>query len=248
MAEVPERPPITHKTLTWRASMAALHVLYTIVWPTRVVGRERVPRSGRLVLVANHQSFLDIPLLAKGVLRRHVAFVARDSLARSRFLAFIMRHCGAILIGRGRADRAALRAMVAHLKAEDAIAIFPEGTRTPDGRLQVPKKGALVAARMAGAPILPCAIRGSHGAWPRGARFPHPHRLEVEFGAPIDSARPDALEATWAAIAEMLGEPLPGGESPPGSKTADTNTDATGSAHAAGPDESTSDEPVSHNP
>lgn len=201
--------PITHKTLTWRVCMGTLHVLYTLLWPTRIVGRDRVPRSGRIVVVANHQSFLDIPLVAKGVLRRHVSFVARDSLARSRFLAFVMRNCGAILIGRGRADRGALRSMIAHLEAEDAIAIFPEGTRSPDGLLRTPKKGALVAARKAGAAIVPCAVVGTHRAWPRGRRFPRPGRVEVRFGDPIDSTRPDALEVTWAAVAELLGQPAP---------------------------------------
>jgi len=200
---------VTRKTLVWRATMACLHVLYTLLWPTRVEGRERVPRAGRLVIVANHQSFLDIPLVARAVLHRHIAFVARDTLARSSLLGFVMRHCGTILLARGQADRAALRAMVAHLEAEDVVAVFPEGTRSPDGRLQPPKKGALVAARLAGAPILPCAIAGSYRAWPRGARFPRPGRLSARFGRPVDSARPDALEATWAQLAELLGEPAP---------------------------------------
>lgn len=189
--------------------MGTLHVLYTLLWPTKVRGRNRVPRSGRIVVVANHQSFLDIPLVAKGVLHRHVAFVARDSLASSSFLAFVMRNCGAILIGRGRADRGALRSMVAHLEAEDAVAIFPEGTRSPDGLLRAPKKGALVAARKAGAAIVPCAVVGTHRAWPRGRRFPRPGRVEVRFGDPIDSSRPDALEVTWTAIAELLGQSAP---------------------------------------
>ena len=214
MSEPGDRPAqepalITRKTLTWRATMACLHVLYTLLWPTRVEGRERVPRTGRLVIVANHQSFLDIPLVARAVLHRHIAFVARDTLARSALLGFVMRQSGTILLTRGQADRAALRAMVAHLEAEDVVAVFPEGTRSPDGRLHEPKKGALVAARLAGAPILPCAISGSYRAWPRGARFPRPARLVARFGRPIDSARPDALQATWAQIAELVGEPGP---------------------------------------
>ena len=127
----------------------------------------------------------------------------------------VMRHTGAVLIERGKPDRAALRTMVAHLEAEDALAIFPEGTRSHDGSLLPPKKGALLAARLAGAPIVPCAVDGTHRAWPRSARLPRPGRLQVTFGDCIDPAREDALEATWAALAGMLGQPLPDETRPP---------------------------------
>ena len=76
----------------------------------RVEGREHIPREGGVLVVANHQSYLDISLVA-GALRRHVVFVARDTLQRSRFLAWVMRGSGAILIHRGAPDRAALREM-----------------------------------------------------------------------------------------------------------------------------------------
>lgn len=201
--------PLIRKTLTWRVIMATVHVLYAVVWPTRVFGRERVPRQGRVLIISNHQSFLDIPLVSKGVLHRHVAFVARDTLARSRWLRFVLERTGAILIDRTRGDRAALRAMANHLEAEDAVAIFPEGTRSADGRLGQPKKGALLAARMAQAPILPCAVRGTSRAWPRGAR-PRPARISVHFGELIDSSAEDALERTWSSIASMLGQEQPG--------------------------------------
>ena len=198
--------PTTRKGLVWRGIMACVHVLYTVVWPTRVRGRANVPREGAALVVANHQSFLDIPLIAKAAHHRHLAFVARETLARSRILAFVMRECGAILIDRDRGDRAALRQMTEVLKAGGVVAIFPEGTRTRDGSLGTPKKGALLAARQAGAPIVPCTLDGSFQAWPRGRRFPGPGRLSVTFGEPVAPDRRDALEATWAQVAGFLEE------------------------------------------
>lgn len=202
-------PLVIRKTWVWRLIMAFVHVLYTVVWPTRVEGRGRVPRRGPVVIVANHQSFLDIPLVARAVLHRHVAFVARRSLARSAPLGWVMRKTGTILIDRDRGDRAALRRMVAHLEAGDVVAVFPEGTRSPDGGLGRPKKGALLAARLAGAPIVPCALDGSGAAWPRRARLPRPGRLTARFGPQVDPESPDALERTWGAIGAMLGQEPP---------------------------------------
>jgi len=170
----------------------------------RVDGSEHFPATGGVLLVANHASFLDIPAVA-ATTRRHVAFVARDSLAHSRPLAFVMRGCGAILLRRGAADRRALRAMAAHLEAGDVVAVFPEGTRSLDGELGEFRAGALIAARQTGAPIVPVAVRGTFRALRRGARFPRPVRIEVRLGAPIAPEFPDALARAHAAIGALLG-------------------------------------------
>jgi 1-acyl-sn-glycerol-3-phosphate acyltransferase len=196
---------LTAKSLTWRLIMVFVHPLYTLVWPTRVRGRRNVPTRGRAVIVANHQSFLDIPLICKAAHHRHLAFVARASLANSKVLSFVMRECGAIQIDRDRGDRAALRRMIEVLQADGVVVIFPEGSRTRDGGLSRPKKGALMAARRAGAVIVPCALDGSFAAWKPGRRFPRPGRLRVTFGSAIDPESPDALEATWGVVGELLG-------------------------------------------
>ena len=187
--------------------MAVSHVLYTVVWPTRVKGREHVPREGAALIAANHQSVLDIPLIAKAAHHRHVVFVARATLTQSKVLAFVLRKCRAILIDRDKGDRAALRAMVEVLEAGGIIVIFPEGTRTEDGSLGHPKKGALLAARQAKVPIIPCALDGSYKAWPRKRRFPRPGRIQITFGEPVPP-NSEALKATWTQIQAIL-EPAP---------------------------------------
>jgi 1-acyl-sn-glycerol-3-phosphate acyltransferase len=117
-----------------------------------------------------------------------------------------MRQCGAVLIKRGQPDRAALREMVAHLELGDALVIFPEGTRTTDGRVQPFHAGALLAARMTKAPIVPLGIRGAFEAWPRTAKWPRPKRISIRFGAPIPSDSDDALERAHAAIDALVGD------------------------------------------
>jgi 1-acyl-sn-glycerol-3-phosphate acyltransferase len=173
----------------------------------RVRGREHLPERGGLLIAANHQSYLDIPAIAFGAWRRHVAFVARDTLAGSRLLAWIMHYCGAILIRRGSGDLSAIRGMAAMMRAGDLVSVFPEGTRTPNGKLGEFKKGAHLAARKAGVPILPCAIRGTFEAWPRQRRLPRLRRVEVEFGPAVDSSASDALDQVRAHIERLLAPP-----------------------------------------
>jgi 1-acyl-sn-glycerol-3-phosphate acyltransferase len=195
---VSARPVYTLGRALCRAYLALGHRL-------RVEGREHFPREGGVLLVANHQSFLDIPILAAGS-PRHVAFVARASLARSRFLDFLMRESGCVLIRPNTPDRAALEGMIAHLASGDCVAVFPEGTRTADGALGAFKAGAVIAARRARVPIVPAAIRGAFRAWPRQRRLPRPGPIELSFAAPIPPGAAEPLALARAAIVERLGD------------------------------------------
>lgn len=196
---------LTTKTTAYRCAWTATRLVFALYFRERFEGREHLPAAGGAVVLSNHQSFLDIPLVSHAI-SRHVSFVARDSLAESKPLAWLMRECGAVLIKRGAPDRAALREMVAHLERGDLLVIFPEGTRTLDGRVQEFRAGALLAARVAKVPIIPCGIRGAFEALPRHAKFPRPYKIALRFGAPIDSAREDALEAAHASVVAMVGD------------------------------------------
>jgi 1-acyl-sn-glycerol-3-phosphate acyltransferase len=200
-----EPPLLLERTLTYRFLTSLAWLGGHTFFPLSVSGREKIPMTGPVVFAANHQSFLDIPLLAS-LVPRHVSFVARASLAQSKVMDFIMKQCGAVLVRRGEADVTALRAMVAHLQAGDGLCVFPEGTRSRDGSLGPFLRGALMAARRGRAPIIPVGIRGSFEAWPPGQRFPHPHRIQFAFGDPIDSAEKNALEMVRSAV-EVLIQP-----------------------------------------
>lgn len=182
------------------------HFLRTLSWTVlklycrmRIEGSEKIPASGGCVLAANHASHLDIPIVST-ITRRHVAFVARDTLDGAKWLSFIMRECRTVLIRRSSADRRAIRAMVDHLAIGDCVAIYPEGTRTHDGKLGELKGGALLAARMAKVPIVPVGIEGGYRLLNRHMVFPRPAKLVVRIGDPIDSSLPDAQERLEAAI------------------------------------------------
>lgn len=198
-------PVLVTKTLVYRFCSFGSRCYLRAWHRLRVEGVENLPKEGGAVLACNHQSFLDILILG-GFVPRHVAFVARDTLANWRWLAYTMRQCGAVLVKRGTSDRRALRAMAEHLELGDCVAIFPEGTRTRDGRLGELKGGALLAARMAKVPIVPLGIRGAFEAWPRGRAMPFPRRIALRFGEPVDSSREDAQALVEERIRGLIGD------------------------------------------
>ncbi len=203
-----ETPPVVGiGAVYWSIVHFLLMPAFRLIFPARILGRDQIPAEGGCLLAANHQSFLDIPLFAYAVWPAHVAFVARDTLARSRWLDYVMARCGTVLVRRGQADLAAIRRIALHLESGDRVAIFPEGTRTVDGSIGPFKKGAVLAARMAGVPIVPCAITGSFEAWPRSRRLPRPHAIRMHFGPPVDSSLPDALDRVRSSIETLLGTP-----------------------------------------
>jgi cytidylate kinase len=205
LEDEPVRPVLVRKTLGYRFAWTVTRLFCEPWFRPRFEGVGNVPREGGVVVLSNHQSFLDIPLITHA-LPRHVCFVARDTLRESRIVAWLLSTTGAVLIKRGSPDRAALREMVAHLERGDLLAIFAEGTRTRDGTVGEFRAGALLAARLAKVPIVPCGIRGAFEALPRDARLPRPRRIGLRFAPPIDSGRPDALEAARAAVVAMVGD------------------------------------------
>jgi len=196
---------ITWSTPVFRMGRALTGLELLVLHRMQVQGKHHLP-AGPVLLVSNHQSFLDIPLVANASRPRHVCFVARETLADSRFIGWIMHHSGAVLIKRGGADRAALTDMVAHLRAGDSVCIFPEGTRSRDGSLGEFKAGALFAAKRARVPIVPVGIRGGTDAYPRTAVLPRLRRIGLRYGKPIDSGAKDALDQARSAIQNMIGD------------------------------------------
>ena len=214
------RPPeiTTEKSFVYRLSRAAWKLWFLVVHRLRIEDVEKLPAEGGCLIVANHGSFLDIPLIAAST-RRHVCFVARDTLAKSRVVGFMIRHTGAVMIRRGAVDRAALREIVEHLKRGDCVAMFPEGTRTKDGRVGAFLRGMTIVARQAKVPLVPCGIRGTFDILPPGRSLPRPVRCSIRYGAPIevDRADPDAsLERARGVVLAMVGQaPGPAPEASP---------------------------------
>lgn len=150
----------------------------------RVFGVKRVPRHGGLLLAGNHQSVLD-PMLQTYALPRECHYVARDTLFLNPFFARLIRSFNAFPIKRDSADLTAVKETLGRLKGGAAILIFPEATRTLDGRIRPLQPGIFSIARKAGVPIVPVVLDGAFEAWPRSAPLPRPGIVWVEYGHPL---------------------------------------------------------------
>lgn len=180
---------------------AVLKVLVTrlslVIWRPTVQGRENIPPSGAVILASNHLSFIDsmlIPIVAP----RRVAFIAKAEYfegvgVKGRIMAAFFTAIGAVPVRRGdhRAAQEALDTSLAVIESGTAFGIYPEGTRSLDGRLYRGKVGVGWLALKSGAPIVPVGVSGTRELLPVGAKFPRLVRVTVRFGEPIDAAKLD---------------------------------------------------------
>ena len=147
-------------------------------------GAEHVPATGPVLLVANHASFLDPPLVG-GASPRPLSFLAKAELFRIPLFGGLIHRLNAHPLRREGGDAGALRTALRVLKNGGALLVFPEGTRGQEGILGPAKPGAGMLAVLGGAPVIPVYVRGSGRAWPRGRRFPRPANVTVTFGPPL---------------------------------------------------------------
>jgi 1-acyl-sn-glycerol-3-phosphate acyltransferase len=184
----------------------------------RVEGVERIPRSGAFIVVANHCSNLDPPMLGWATghqVGRIVHFMAKIEMRGWPVIGWLATQSGVYFVRRGEGDRAAQRFSLEALADGLPIAVFPEGTRSRDGRMRDFKDGAAYLALRSGAPVLPVGISGSQGMFPGRSRLPHRTRVTIRIGEPISlsdgtSGRVDrdllatATARLRAAVAELL--------------------------------------------
>ena len=158
----------------------------------RVFGRQHVPPEGGVLLVCNHQSFLD-PVLATLALDREAHYMARDSLFSNPLFRRLIESLNAFPIKRGTADMTAIKETLRRLKAGHLVVTFPEATRTRDGRLAEMASGVILLARKARVPIVPGMILGAFESWPRTSLLPKPHPVVIAYGEPLS---PEQLKAS----------------------------------------------------
>lgn len=169
-----ERAPDAGTLPAWVLSMLRIlaGLLLRLLWRLRFEGTEHVPPAGRLIIAANHQTYIDPFWLALPI-SRPLRFLAWDESFSWPLVGKCLRWLGAWPLQVERSDPRAIRRSLQWLRQEGALVIFPEGGRAySDGALQEFKVGALRIALEADTPILPVTIRGGHRVWPRGQRFP----------------------------------------------------------------------------
>ncbi len=178
----------------------------------RLDGVDRVDWSGPVVAVANHQSWFDVFTLI-ATLPGHTRFVAKKELGRIPIFGPAWRRCGHISLDRSDRAKAVESLEGASRKVREdklTLVLFPEGTRSPDGRLQAFKKGAFVLAIRAGVPIVPIGIAGSRAVMPKGSFRIHPGEIRVRIGEPIPvegldhASRNELMSRARAAVAELM--------------------------------------------
>lgn len=157
----------------------------------RAQGREHIPRKGPLLVVANHQSYLDSCGVGCALTPWVVAHVARSGLYRSRFFGWLIGNLNTIPIRSedGEGDTAAMKEILRRLAAGHCVIIFPEGSRSIDGRMSPFKPGTALIVKRAACPVIPAAIEGAFDAWPRARKRPRllGARLAVKFAPPISA-------------------------------------------------------------
>lgn len=150
-------------------------------------GEEYFPAQGGALICANHQSYFD-PVLVGICFSNRLNFLARRTLFTSVFFGAIIRYLDAIPIDRDGMSLGGIKETLKRLKRGEMVVVFPEGTRTPDGKVQQLKPGFVALARRGKAPILPAAVDGAYDAWPRTRKFPRLTTTCTVFGPPITAA------------------------------------------------------------
>lgn len=162
--------------------------LLWLIGPDRVEGLEHAPRTGPYILVSNHCSNLDPPVLGWAVghqTGRIVHFMAKDEIRGWPLVGWLARQSGVFFIRRGEVDRGAQRIALDLLASGRALGLFPEGTRSRDGQLRNGRAGAALLAMRAGVPLLPVGIAGTHRFFAGGRRIPRRSRVTIRIGPPF---------------------------------------------------------------
>ena len=181
MMPAPVPPP---DLLYWLIHGAPRWLWRLVGGTAQVLGREHIPADGPFLLIANHQSVMD-PLLIQSLCPRPMHAMAKSTQFRTPVIGAIMTHCYGFPVRRFQVDAQAVRVTLRRLAQGHPVAIYIEGERTWDGRLQRPRSGTVRVALKAGAPILPCGIAGAYDVWPRWDRRPRRGRISISFGAPF---------------------------------------------------------------
>lgn len=175
---------IQQPSLYYRFARRCCQLSCISLFQQRVYARHREPTEGGVLYVANHQSFLD-PVLVTNVLRRPGNYMARDSLFRHPLFGRLIESLNAFPIRRGTADTAALKEAMRRLKQGRCVVVFPEGTRTRDGRIGPFLPGIAILAQRAADWTVPVVIDGAYEAWPRWRALPGRGHIVVEYGTPV---------------------------------------------------------------
>ncbi|MFG2874073.1 lysophospholipid acyltransferase family protein [Streptomyces sp. NPDC048337] len=186
--------------------------LLRLLFRPRIEGLENIPEEGAAIVAGNHLSFSD-HFLMPAILKRRITFLAKAEYftgpgVKGRLTAAFFRSAGQIPVDRSGKDagQAALREGLGVLAKDELLGIYPEGTRSHDGRLYKGKVGVAAMALGAGVPVIPCAMLGTFEIQPPGQKIPKIRRVTIRFGEPLDFSRYAGMEGERAVLRAVTDE------------------------------------------
>ena len=175
------REPLISLALYHAFKQPIINPLFYLYLKGKVEGTEHIPKTGGFMVVSNHGSNFDPPLLSAAV-GRPVAYMAKEELFEVPILKNAIKLYGAYPVKRGAVDRTTIRAALAYLEAGWGVGIFLSGTRTADGKVVDPKPGAALIAAKAQVPLLPVSMWGTHLIEKSGQKYPQSTPVTVRIG------------------------------------------------------------------
>lgn len=200
--------------ITYSILKRVIHGLLPLIGDAAISGLENVPSSGPFLLLSNHQSVLD-PFIIQALCPRTLHTMAKSTQFAAPIIGPIMPHVLVFPVRRFQTDPQSVRFVLKRLRQGQGVAIYIEGERSWDGRLQSPRRGTVRLALKAGVPIVPCTIEGTYDLWPRWDRAIQRGPIQVTYGELIrlpqvdsrverDDMVDDAAERIMSAIADPL--------------------------------------------
>lgn len=180
-----------NKLWLFNISRLLVRIISRLYFRIEFEGVERVPKSGAMIVAPNHVSYFD-PFWVSIPIARPLRYMTWDKMTRLPVLGKLIMAYGSfpVNVDRGQGDRAALKASLEQLRAGGGLMLFPEGSRTPSGRLEDFKPGVVRLAIETGAPIVPVTILGGYRAFSRHHYFPRPFKVRIVYHEPIHLTPP----------------------------------------------------------
>ena len=177
------------QNLTYKiVSYVVVFPIYKFVFRGCLIGQENIPRNGSFIMVSNHGSLLDPPLLGHAI-GRNISFMAKAELFKIPFLGFVIRACGAYPVKRGIADKNTIKTACDKLLNNNSIGIFIDGTRQKNGLVNKPKQGAALLAFKNQKLLLPVAIVNSHKLIRFKFWIPLFSKIIIKVGKPVQAPK-----------------------------------------------------------
>lgn len=180
-----DKPQRIRRDWTWRILQTLAAILVRVLFDLKVRGKHNLPKTGGVLVVSNHQSYID-PVLLAVLMRRPFAYLAEAYLFKIKPFAWLITRLNAFPVKRGAGDVGAMKQTIKLLQDGWVLNLYPEGHRTADGKMLPVQAGVALVVRRAKVPVVPAIIYGAYEAWPRHQKVPSFGRVRVIYRPPID--------------------------------------------------------------